>query len=67
MSFNSKAYLAHEERRLEPGSVIRTGNRRRYQTSQAAKNQWLESMSPEDWERLRIEYEYEQSKLEYQW
>jgi hypothetical protein len=30
MSFNSKQYLAHEERRMEPESVLVKGTRRRY-------------------------------------
>lgn len=30
MSYSSKSYFAHEERKLEPESVIVTGTRRRY-------------------------------------
>lgn len=67
MSFNSKAYVAYEERRLEPDSVIVTGNYRRHtETSMAAKNRWLDSLTDDEREKLRedTETEYKNDKYE---
>ena len=63
MSYNSKAYLAYEERRLEP-SIIVTGTHRRYQplTSQQGKNRWIDSLTAEQREQLAREYEEETNK-----
>lgn len=60
MSYNSKAFLADRERLLEPDSVIRTGNAKKHQTSQAAKSKWLNTLTPEQREQLKKEYETEQ-------
>lgn len=66
MSYNAKQYLAHEERRMEPDSVIIRGNRRRYtETSMAAKNRWIDSLSPEEREQLARDYEEETNKNKY--
>lgn len=56
MSFNSKQYLAHEERLLEPGHVV-SGTYRRYKelSAQAEKNKWLDNMSPADRQQLKEE------------
>lgn len=62
MSYSAKQYLAHEERRLEP-SIIVTGTRRRYtESTQAAKNRWLDSLTPDQREQLAREYEEETNK-----
>jgi len=67
MSFNSKTFLADRERLLEPEQQLR-GTQRRWRdiTPQAAKNNWLNSLTPAQREQLRQEYEYEQSKQQYQ-
>ncbi len=65
MSFNSKAYLAHEDRLQEP-SIVVTGSQRRYtETSMAAKNRFYNRLTDTEREQLRQEYEYEQSKNNY--
>ena len=65
MSYNAKQYLAHEERLLEPSIIVR-GTRRRYtETSMAAKNRWIDSLSPEEREQLAQDYEEEQRKNDY--
>ena len=65
MSYSSKAYLAYEERRLEPGAVIRTGNSRRH-TAMSAKNKWVDSLTDEQREQLRRDHENELKRIE-QW
>lgn len=66
MSYSSKAYLAYEERRLEPDAVIRTGNSRRHTTTRAAKNKWIDSLTDEQREQLRLDHENELKRIE-QW
>lgn len=66
MSYNAKQYLAHQERLLEPDSVIIRGNRRRYtETSMAAKNRWLDGLTAEQRVQLAREAEEEQRKNDY--
>ncbi len=66
MSFNSKSYLAHEDRLQEP-SIVVTGTQRRYtETSMAAKNRFYNQLTDAERDQLRQEYEYEQSKLKHQ-
>ncbi len=52
MSFNSKAYLAHEQRLLEPDSVIVRGNGKRYKPTNIASS-WkhFDNLSPEEKKR----------------
>lgn len=68
MSFNSKAFLADRERLLEP-ELLR-GNYRGHgelRTSMADKNAWLNSLNDAERQQLAAEYDYEQSKKQYQW
>jgi hypothetical protein len=66
MSLNSKQYLAHEERRMEPESVLVKGTRRRYsEAAMADKNKWLDSLTPDEREQLAREQEYETNKNQY--
>ena len=62
MSYSSKQYLAYEELRMEPDSVIRTGNRRWHETSMAAKNRYFNQLTDKEREQLAMEYEDEQIK-----
>jgi len=56
MSFNSAAYLAYQERLLEPGSVLVKGNHRRYtSTAMADKNKWLNSLTDDQRRVLKEE------------
>lgn len=59
MSFNSKAYLDYEQRRLEPDDVIITGTCRRYSSIRADKNKWLESLTEEQRQQLKDEADEE--------
>lgn len=52
MSFNSKAYLEYEERRLEPDSVMVRGSHKRHTPTFAAAWKILDEMTPEHRERM---------------
>jgi len=65
MSFNSKQYLAHEERLLEPSIIVRGTQRRYTETSMAAKNKWLDGLSQDERVQLAREAEEEQRKNDY--
>ncbi len=65
MSFSSKAFLEYQESLLEPDSKIRTGNAKRYPTAQAEKSKWLDSLTPEQREQLKAEYEEDQKRKFY--
>lgn len=65
MSYSAKQYLLHEERRLEPGIIVHGTQRRYKETSMAAKNKWLNGLTPEQREYLRNEYEQESEKNKY--
>jgi len=68
MSFNSKQYLSHQERLLEPGSVIVTGNYRRHtEKTMTDKNKWLDGLSDAERAQLAKEWEEEQSKNNYRY
>jgi len=53
MSYASKQYFAHEERRLEPESVIITGTRRRYH--EIKRNVVIVNPSPDNRTEAEIE------------
>lgn len=55
MGYNAKKYFEYEERLLEPDSVIITGNAKRHEPAWAAKNKWLNSLTPEQREQLAKE------------
>ena len=57
MSFNSAAYLAYEQRRMEPDSVIVTGTRRRHTPAWVEKNKFFDSLTDDQLEQLRREHE----------
>jgi hypothetical protein len=66
MSYNSKQYLAYEERLLEPGIIV-TGTQRRYkETSMSAKNRFYNQLTDAEREQLAKEYEYGQQKKQFQ-
>jgi len=66
MSYNSKAFLADRERLLEPEQQLRGSQRRNFETAQAAKNRFLDSLNPAQRQQLREEAEYEERKRLYQ-
>lgn len=64
MSYSGKQYLADRERLLEPGQLLR-GTYRRHgelRTAQADKNRWLNNLTAEEREQLRLEAEMEEQK-----
>lgn len=63
MSYSSQAYLQHAENIATGIEPVKGGGYRRPQIS---RNKWLDSLTPEQREQLRQEFEYEQSKLNYQ-
>ena len=65
MAFNGKAFLEYSERLLEPGIIVRGTQRRYTETSMAAKNRFFNQLTDADREQLRMEYEEEQTKLNF--
>lgn len=53
MSFNSKAYLAYEERLQEPGIIVKGSYRRHKETpAWKVKQDWINSLSLEQQQQL---------------
>lgn len=65
MAFNGKAFLEYSERLLEPGVVVRGTQRRYTETLMSAKNRFFNQLTDADREQLRMEYEEEQTKLNF--
>lgn len=58
MSLNSTAFLQYQEN-IATGTVVATGTYRRHKeiTTRQAKNEWFDSLTDTDRERLKREYE----------
>lgn len=59
--------LHHIHSLLEPDEVLIKGNQKRYkETARTAKNKWLDNLTPEERERLRLESEQEFKNVKYE-
>ena len=64
MSYSSKQFLQHAENIATGIEAAKGGG---YRRPQHDRNKWLDNLNDAERERLKREYEYEISKLQYQW